>query len=126
MLFRSVLYSGNAESTLRVLITQSIINIQKEFPTDGVRRALRPFQPPSEANLSLLRAIYFTLLNYDSISRKILCETKVIVHIPALCPFKACRFYDLLKDEVLYQWIKNENIGTVELVENLKESYLVA
>ena len=135
-ILQHILYSGSAEPLLRSLIAQSIDNIAQDYPTDGVRRALARFSAsiahspagnaPAVCDLAHLRVIFFVLLNRDSRMRNFLCSTRVYPHIPPLCPFKACRLYDQLREGVLVDWIKNETVGTLELVESLKDSYLVA
>ena len=120
------LYSGSAGPLLRHLISVSRCNIARDFPSPGVQEALARFDPPSDAAPGLLRVVLLVLLNVDSRLRRSLCEQRFVPHIPPLCPHKACRFYDLLKDEVLHEWVRNENISTAELVEQLKEAYLVA
>lgn len=121
-----LLYSGAAEPLLRDLITRSIQNLCEDFPTTGVRNALACFVPPKEASLALLRAIFFVLLNQDGRMRSALCSTRILPLLPELCPYKACRLYDTLKDTVLRDWACNETIGLAQLVETLKETYLVS
>lgn len=121
-----LLYSGSAGPFLHRLISQCILNIGADFPTPGVKEALACYNIPRESSLALLRAVFFVLLNYDSRTRNALCEKRFLPHLPELCAFKACRFYDQLRDDVLVGWIKDETVGTAELMEGLKESYLVA
>ena len=121
-----VLYSGASDTLLRELIHRSLCNLGEDFPTKGVRSALECFVPPREASLALLRAIFFVLLNQDSRMRAHLCSARVAPMLPALCPHKACRLYDTLREKVLRDWIKDETVGLLQLVENLKEAYLVS
>jgi hypothetical protein len=121
-----LLYSGAAGPHLHGLIRQCIRNIGEDFPTPGVRRALLRYALPLETSLALLRAAFFVLLSWDSRTRCALCERRFLAHLPELCPFKACRFYDQLRDDVLAGWVKDERVGVAELEERLKESYLVA
>ena len=121
-----LLYSGSASPLLHALIRQCVTNLGNDFPTPGVRAALGRYLVPRESSLALLRAVFFVLLSYDSRTRSALCERRFLPHVPELCAHKACRFYDQLRDEVLVGWIKDETVGTAELMERLKESYLVA
>ena len=124
-----LLYSGNCEMLLRSLILQSINNIAADHPgSEGVRNALLPFVP-TEANPmspAMLRAVFFILLNQDSRLRESICSKRVLSYLPELCPHKACRFYDSLKESLVVEWVKNENIHLLEFVETLKDAYLVS
>lgn len=119
------LFSGAAEPLLRDLIARSIRHLGDDFPTQGVRSALMRFVPPKEASLALLRAVFFVLLNQDSRMRSALCSGRLSPLLPELCPYKACRLYDALQEE-LKDWIRNETSGLVQLVDTLKETYLLS
>lgn len=124
-----VLYSGNCEALLTSLVTESVNNIISEYSaSEGVKRALAPFIPTKECPMSpaMLRAVFFILLNQDSRMRNLLCTQKILPYLPMLCPHKACRFYDCLKDCVVPSWVKDESIELVAFVESLKEAYLVS
>ena len=124
-----ILYSGNCEVLLRSLIVESINNIAAEHPaSDGVRQALVPYIPTQERPMSpaMLRAVFFILLNQDSKMRDMICTKRTLPYLPELCPHKACRLYDCLKDSVVAEWVKNENIHLLEFVDSLKEAYLVS
>ncbi len=122
-----LLYSGSCEPLLRSLIAQSMRNIAAEHPaSEGVRRALLPFAPTQSTPHATLRAVFFLLLNQDSRMRDALCTKRVLPYLPVLCPHKACRFYDSLRDSVVVEWVKNEDMHILELVESLKEAYLVS
>jgi hypothetical protein len=110
---------------LNSLIIQSINSIYSENPTDGVKKALTPFIPNEDMSPALLRVIFFVLLNQDNNMRNGLCKTKVMPYLPIVCPFKACRLYDHLR-VVMVEWVKNEHINILEMVDNLKEAYLVS
>ncbi len=124
-----LLYSGNCELLLRSLILQSINNIaQEHHGSEGVRQALLPFVPTRERPMSpaMLRAVFFILLNQDSRMREGLCSKRVLSYLPELCPHKACRLFDTLKETVVVEWVKNENVHLLEFVESLKDAYLVS
>ena len=122
-----LLYSGHCEQLLHSLIMQSIHNIAADHPaSEGVRQALIPFIPPPNCPPAMLRSIFFILLNQDSKMRDSLCTSRTLPYLPPLCPHKACRLYDHLKETVVVEWVKNENMHLLEFVESLKEAYLVS
>jgi hypothetical protein len=122
-----LLYSGNCEALLRSLIMQSIHNIAADHPaSEGVRQALIPFIPSDSCPPAMLRSIFFILLNQDSKMRDSLCTQRTLPYLQTLCPHKACRLYDHLKETVVVEWVKNENVHLLEFVESLKEAYLVS
>ena len=122
-----LLYSGHSDSLLRSLIMQSIHNIAEDHTSsDGVRQALIPFIPSPTCAPALLRSIFFILLNQDSRMRESLCGRRILPYLPTLCPHKACLLYDHLKESVVTEWVKNENVHILEFVESLKEAYLVS
>jgi hypothetical protein len=125
-ILQHLLYSGSAGPMLHALICQSVTNLGNDYPTPGVRASLVRYMVPRESSLALLRAVFFVLLNFDCRMRSTLCERRLLPHLPSLCAFKACRFYDQLRDDVLAGWVKDETVGPAELMERLKESYLVA
>ena len=122
-----LLYSGGSEPLLRCLIAQSIRNITEEYgQSKGVRDALGLYILPKQASLALLRAVFFVLLNQDGSMRAALCAKRFLPSLPVVCPHKACRLYDQLKDTVVVEWVKNESIDLLQLEESLKEAYLVS
>lgn len=122
-----VLYSGGAEALLRNLIAQSIRNISAEFGgSKGVNDALALYTLPPSCSLALLRAVFFVLLNKDSRMRCNLCKQRFTPSLPAVCPYKACTFYDQLHDVVIVEWVKKESVDLMQFEESLKEAYLVS
>lgn len=120
-----LLYSGGAEGLLRNLITQSVRNITEDHASPGVRLALASYLPPQgPCSLAQLRVVFFILLHQDSRMRSALCDKRFLPSLPALCPHKACRFYDQLGVTVS-DWIKNESVDLLQFAESLKEAYLV-
>ena len=81
--------------------------------------------PPS-CSLALLRAVFFVLLNKDSRMRCNLCKQRFTPSLPAVCPYKACTFYDQLHDVVIVEWVKKESVDLMQFEESLKEAYLVS
>ena len=121
-----LIYNGSSAPLLRALISESTRNISEDFPTEGVRAALRDFAPPPEASLACLRARFFLLLNQDHRMRSRLCQERVAGHLAPVCPHKACSLYDQLHVSVVPQWIKDERVSVLDFTEQLKDAYLVA
>jgi hypothetical protein len=121
-----LLYNGGAVPLLRALISESMQNIAEDFPTEGVREALRQLSPPPDASLACLRARFFLLLNQDHRMRTRLCQERVAGHLAPVCAHKACNLYDQLSDTVVTQWIKDERITLLDFIDRLKDAYLVA
>jgi hypothetical protein len=122
-----LLYSGGSEQLLRSLITQSVRNITEEYgAAKGVRDTLAHYIPPKQSSLAFLRAMFFVLLDQDSTMRSDLCSKRLLSSLPVVCPHKTCRFFDLLHDSVVVEWVKNESIDLLQFEESLKEAYLVA
>jgi hypothetical protein len=121
-----LLYSGGSEQLLRGLIQESMQSIAADFPSDGVRESLRVLVPRREVSLAGLRVLFFLLLNQDSRMRTRLCRDRLLGYLPVLCPYKACSFYELLKEKVVLLWIKDERISLLDFEERLKDAYLVA
>ena len=121
-----LLYNGGSVPLLRALISESSRNISEDFPTEGVRSALKELSPPPDASISCLRARFFLLLNQDHRMRSRLCQERVAGHVSPVCAHKACSLYDQLNETVVPQWIKDERISLLDFVEQLKDAYLVA
>jgi hypothetical protein len=121
-----LLYSGGSEQLLRGLIMESMQSVSAEFPTEGVREALRALVPRHGVSLAGLRVLFFLLLNQDSRMRSRLCKDRLMGYLPVLCPYKACSFYESLKETVVPLWIKDERVSLLDFEERLKEAYLVA
>jgi hypothetical protein len=122
-----LLYSGGSEQLLKGLIAESIANITEQYSAFGrVRDALSLYVLQGQSSLSLLRAVFFVLLNQDSKMRADLCARRFLHSLPLLCPHKACRLYDILKDTVVVEWVKNETIDLLQFEEGLREAYLVS
>jgi hypothetical protein len=121
-----IIYSGGAEPLLRFLIAESLKNIAEDFPTPGVRAALASLAPAVDTPLAGLRARFFLLLNQDQRMRVRLCHGKISAHLAPVCAYKACCLYAQLSESVVPAWIKNETITLLDLVDHLKDAYLVA
>ena len=120
-----VLYGGN-EANIRSLIEQAIIDISREYPTDGVRAALQRMRPQESDSLNKLRARFFMLLAEDEAMRKRLSEPGAQgAGMPApLCEHKARLFYDELCDELLPAFMQKQSVRLDEFTESLREAYL--
>lgn len=116
------LYSGN-EQYLKDLIEESVINIAREYPTEGVRDALQMLRPTEIDSLHKLRMKFFILLNEDEAMRHKLSMVKSSTIAP-LCEHKARRFYDELSDKILANWVRNGNMDLEGVVDIVRDSYL--
>jgi len=120
-----LLYSGHATGLLKLLIEESRQNLRREFPSEGVEKAL-DFDLKSDSSISLLRVVFFLFLSKDGVMRKKICEAQIAWFLPTLCPHKACVFYEALDVQVIPQWIKNESIELLDFEELIRDSYLNA
>ena len=123
-----VLYGGNTDFVAR-LIEESVINVAKEYPVNGVHEALQLLRPVEGDSLHRLQTKFFLLLNEDETMRKNLSNVREkgqtgMLMVCSLCPFKAERFYDALSDELIPEWIKDSDISHGSFVESLRQSYL--
>jgi hypothetical protein len=119
-----VLY-GCSDGFLRQVIDDSVINIAREYPADGVRDALHSMRPAESDSLNKLRAKMFMLLNEDEALRRKISEPQVkSCLIQPLCYDKARGFYTELYDHVMPWFIQNETITLDALVDRLREAYL--
>lgn len=125
MLFH-VLFGGDAEH-MRALIDESIIDIAREYPTEGVRNALHRVRHKERDSLDKLRARFFMLLSEDEAMRKRLSAPRPQNGscVAPLCEHKARLFYDELCDRLLPEFIQNETITLAECVEQIRDTYLL-
>ena len=118
------LYGGN-EEFLRQIVEDSVINISREYPSDGVRDALHEMRPDPSDSVNKLRAKLFMLLNEDEVMRKKIGEPqKRGCLIQPLCFRKARGFYTELYDQVMPWFIQDETITLEALVDRLRDAYL--
>ena len=119
-----VLYGGNAGS-MRSLIEQAIIDISREYPTDGVRAALHRMRPQDTDSLNKLRVRFFMLLAEAEAMRQRLSAPSAGAGMPSpLCEHKARLFYDELCDELLPAFVQNQSVRLDHFIEQLREAYL--
>lgn len=121
-----ILYNDSSEPVLCRLIVQSMNNISEangKHPM--IVEQLKKFKPTPSTPVALLRATFFLLLNMDHRMRTELCTRTFEDYLPRLCQHKACVFYVLLRQEVI-TWMKNERISPLELVEKVKDTYLLS
>jgi hypothetical protein len=117
-----VLFGSNADY-IRRMIEESVVNIAREYPSDGVADALQLIRPRESDSLQCLRIRFFLLLNEDEVMRRNLADLRSNVMV-GLCPFKAERFYDDLCDELIPMWIKNHDVKPDDFVDLLRATYL--
>lgn len=119
-----VLYGGN-RALVWGLMEECVINIAREYPSDGVRDALHCMRPGERDSMDKLRIKFFMLLNEDERMRKTITEP--FKHFSYIKPFpiqKARRFYDDLYDEALPRFVQNESVTLRDFVDELRSIYL--
>ena len=133
MLFH-VLYVANKEYISR-LVEESVINIAREYggcaggSGGRVTEALQLMRPNAGDCQHTLQIKFFLLLNEDEIMRRNLSNVKLkgpgsLRSVCSLCPFKAERFYDILCEQLIPQWIKDCRVTHEVFLESLRATYL--
>lgn len=119
-----VLY-GSDVGFMQRLIEESIINISREYPAQGVLEALVFMRPCHSDTVDKLRAKFFMLLEQDGDMRKKVCNDggKSSI-VKGLCPYKAVRFFDELHGNILPAYAQDQTIPLATFVDMLRSSYL--
>lgn len=84
--------------------------------------------------LTVVRVIFFILLNIDEELRRIVCSPEECAKITSpkhgsvavLCPYKADRFFRDLDTKCVHGWMRNETKSITEFLEDLRMLYLVS
>ena len=119
-----VLFGANTDY-FRRLIEESVVNIAREYPADGVADALQLLRPEPSDSLHALQIKFFLLLNEDETMRKSLASVKAgHALVISLCPLKAERFYDDLCERLVPLWIKDCRVTHEAFVDSLRQAYL--
>ncbi len=121
-----ILYNGDAQF-LGQIIQAAITNIGGHHQTEGVREALRCYAASGCDSLHTLRGKVLVLLEQDEVTRRRLCEfrSELVRDWQPLCPAKATRFYALLHDELIPNWVKDEGVSLSEFIDAARAAYLV-
>jgi hypothetical protein len=118
---------------LKQLIEQSVIQLSREYPSQGVLDTLHQIRPQEDDSLDMLRAKFFILLNEDEDMRKFVAnpsgestkkKNKDIGFITPLCPEKAIYFYDELNHHVLPSFAQDQTIPLHTFIDMIREVYL--
>ena len=117
-----VLFGSNMDY-IRRLIEDSVVNIAREYPAEGVADALQLMRPQETDSLHHLQIRFFLLLNEDETMRRSLADIKSHVMV-SLCPHKAELFYDALCDELIPSWIKDCRVTHEAFVDSIRTAYL--
>ena len=91
--------------------------------------ALTPYHYDAKRDSLLsLRGKLFVLLDQDEITRHELVKrnTKLIGHFGPVSIEKANGFYTALHKQVLPKWVSDETMSLEELVDELRNAYLIA
>jgi hypothetical protein len=119
-----VLFGANTDY-LRRLIEESVVNIAREYPSDGVADALQLMRPAPTDSLHALQIKFFLLLNEDEAMRRSLSNVKQgHALVSSLCGFKAERFYDELCERLVPAWIQDARVSHESFVDSLRAAYL--
>lgn len=84
--------------------------------------------------LTVIRVIFFILLNIDEDLRATVCSMEECSKITStrhgrivpLCPYKADRFFKDLNAKCVPSWMRNETKSITEFLEELRMLYLVS
>lgn len=121
MIFQ-VLYVCQPEG-VRELIEESVIHIASAYNSDGVKSALQEMRPQEQDSMCHLQVRFFTLLNQDEEMRRKVAQPHGCF-VSALCPHKAERFYDTLCDDLIPNWIKDEEKTLESFIDEIRMAYL--
>ena len=107
------------------LIEECVINIAREYPTQGVHEALMGMRPKFGDTLDKLRAKFFILLNQDAVMRRKLGEDKgkgtIVKHVDE---YKAVRFYHDLNHIVIPGFAQDQTMPLEVFVDQLRDVYI--
>lgn len=117
-----VLFGGNTK-WIAGMIEESVLNVAREYPDEGVAEALQLMRPAPDDPLTSLQIKFFALLNEDERMRCNLACVKSPTMV-SLCPHKAERFYDALSDELMPMWVKDERVSDEEFLDKIRQGYL--
>ncbi len=119
-----VLFGANTDY-FRRLIEESVVNIAREYPSDGVADALQLMRPAPTDSLHTLQIKFFLLLNEDEAMRRSLANVKPgHALVGSLCGYKAERFYDELCERLVPTWIQDCRVTHEAFVDSLRQAYL--
>ena len=119
-----VLFGANTDY-FRRLIEESVVNIAREYPSDGVADALQLMRPSPMDSLHTLQIKFFLLLNEDEAMRRSLANVQQgHALVGSLCGFKAERFYDELCERLVPTWIQDCRVTHEAFVDLIRQSYL--
>ena len=122
-----ILYSGDSEFLCQI-IRGAIHGVGRAHPTEGVKDALRVYEPGRDDCLHTLRIKLLVLLDQDETTRVRLCEYRspLARDWHPVCRVKATRFYTDLHDSLLPAWIKDETITASDFVDRVRMAYLIS
>lgn len=110
---------------MQQLIEESVINISREYSSDGVKDIIVQMRPKAEDTVDMLRAKFFLLIHQDEKMRKRLDmqqgKSSIVKEVDT---HKACRFYDDLGSIVIPNYMQNQTISLQDFVQELRETYL--
>jgi hypothetical protein len=120
-----VLYHGDRDF-LAALIQRSTDNINQRQQSEEISMQLELLAPAQDEPMATMRLRFFLLLNIDECMRRELVTEDFGLFLPRLDAAKACGFYDELADRLLPEWLKDESVSTLDVMERITDAYLVS
>ena len=116
-------------SFVRQIISTSVKSIQASFnSTPELMGVLEWFGETSHDSMHVLRAKLVLLLDQDESTRRVFtvfsAEACPLRH--PLSPQKADQFYCQIHDDVIPQWVSNENITLNSFIGDVRMAYLIS
>jgi hypothetical protein len=82
-------------------------------------------------NLSVMRALFFILLNVDSQLREDVVSSQFCNEVwtrhgkpVPMCPYKATRFFKTMQNECIHTWMRDERCTAAQMVHNIRSLYI--
>jgi len=116
-------------SLLVQIINSAIASIKRTYCMHQcVLDVLAPYAPAQTDSINVLRTKLLILLDTDEDSRNRLCAfaSEAIRDLRSLCPLKASSFFEELHSRLLPDWVQDECKDTYDLIEAVREAYLVS
>lgn len=124
-----VLYDTDIEF-MKTVSLPSAKRMAEYGKTDGLYNMLDTMKTET----TVVRIIFFILLNIDEELRRIVCTAEECSKITSprhgkiisMCPCKADRFFRDLNTKCVHAWMRNETKSMSEFLEELRMLYLVS
>jgi len=123
-----ILYYEDAH-LLEQIINSAITSIKQAYHKHQcVLDVLAAYTPAQTDSINILRVKLLVLLDTDEESRNRLCAfaSETIKDLRCLCPLKASTFFEELHSTLLPEWVQDECKDTYDLLEAVRDAYLVS